>query len=43
MSYLGKIQIGLIGDLDVVPDLSRVATFLDESFQELRTAAESRR
>ena len=40
MSYRGQLQIGLIGDRDLVPDLDRFAEALDESFAELWKAAQ---
>ena len=42
MSYLGKIHFGLIGDWDLMPDLSDFAADLDTSMAELRTAATRR-
>jgi len=40
MSYCGRLQIGMIADRDLVPDLGRLAEALDESFAELWKAAE---
>ncbi len=42
MSYLGKIHFGLIGDWDLMPDLSDFAADLDTAMAELRTAATRR-
>ena len=39
MSYLGKVGFGLIGDLDLVPDLAAFGEATQESFEELRKAA----
>jgi WS/DGAT/MGAT family acyltransferase len=39
MSYLGKINFGLVGDWDLVPDLDEFADHLDEAIFELREAA----
>ena len=41
MSYCGRLNIGVIGDRDLVPDLDRFAQALDESFAELWKAAEN--
>jgi hypothetical protein len=41
MSYCGRLNIGMIGDRDLVPDLDRFAQALDESFAELWKAAEN--
>jgi WS/DGAT/MGAT family acyltransferase len=43
MSYLGKINWGLIGDWDLADDLPAFARAIDASFAELRAAAEMRR
>ena len=46
MSYNGKLDFGLLGDYDAMPDLERFAGFLEESLAELegggRKAASSR-
>ncbi len=39
MSYNGKIDFGLLGDYDAVPDLEKMAGFFDEALDELLTAA----
>ena len=39
MSYNGKLDFGLLGDYDAMPDLERFAGFLDESLAELVEAA----
>ncbi len=39
MSYLGKIHFGLIGDWDLMPDLSDFAADLDTAMAELHAAA----
>ncbi len=39
MSYNGKLDFGLIGDYDAMPDLERMAGFFQESLDELLTAA----
>ena len=39
MSYLGKVGFGLVGDLDLVPDLAAFAQAIEESFEELCAAA----
>jgi hypothetical protein len=41
MSYLGKIQFGITGDRDLLPDLDRFADALLTSFDELKSAAEN--
>ena len=41
MSYRGRLHVGIIGDRDLVPDLERFAEALDDSFAELKRAAES--
>lgn len=43
MSYLGQISFGLTGDAKLAPDLAAFADDLEESFQELRSAAGARR
>jgi diacylglycerol O-acyltransferase / wax synthase len=39
MSYNGKLDFGLLGDYDAVPDLERMAEFFEESLEELLKAA----
>ena len=39
MSYNGKIDFGLLGDYDAVPDLDKMAGFFEESLEELLVAA----
>ncbi|NLT06182.1 MAG: wax ester/triacylglycerol synthase family O-acyltransferase [Solirubrobacterales bacterium] len=39
MSYNGKLDFGLLGDYDAIPDLERMAEFFEESLDELLTAA----
>jgi diacylglycerol O-acyltransferase len=39
MSYNGKVDFGLLGDYDAMPDLDRVAELLDESLDELLEAS----
>lgn len=44
MSYNGKLDFGLLGDYDAVPDLDKLAGFFEESLEELlRAAGKSRR
>ena len=44
MSYNGKLDFGLLGDYDAVPDLEKLAGFFEESLEELlRAAGKSRR
>ena len=40
MSYNGKLDFGLLGDYDAMPDLERFAGFLEESLAELMQAAQ---
>ena len=39
MSYNGKMNFGLLGDFDAMPDMRVVADGITESIEELRTAA----
>ena len=39
MSYNGKLDLGLLGDYDAMPDLERVAAYFEESLAELVEAA----
>ena len=39
MSYNGKLDFGLIGDYDAMPDLERMAELFEESLEELLKAA----
>ena len=39
MSYNGKLDFGLIGDYDAMPDLERMAEFFEESLEELLKAS----
>jgi hypothetical protein len=39
MSYAGRVDWGLIGDLDLVPDLALLAEGLGDAFEELQGAA----
>jgi diacylglycerol O-acyltransferase / wax synthase len=39
MSYNGKLDFGLLGDYDAMPDLHRLADYFGESLEELLTAA----
>jgi diacylglycerol O-acyltransferase / wax synthase len=39
MSYSGKMNFGLLGDFDAMPDLELVARGIEESLEELKTAA----
>jgi diacylglycerol O-acyltransferase len=39
MSYNGKLDFGLLGDYDAVPDLEKMAGFFQESLDELLSAA----
>jgi diacylglycerol O-acyltransferase / wax synthase len=39
MSYNGKLDFGLLGDYDAMPDLERLADYFGESLEELLTAA----
>ena len=39
MSYNGKMNFGLLGDFDAMPDLRVVADGITESIEELRAAA----
>ena len=41
MSYNGKLDFGLLGDYDAMPDLARFAGFLEESLAELKEAAKA--
>jgi WS/DGAT/MGAT family acyltransferase len=44
MSYNGKLDFGLLGDYDAVPDLEKLAGFFEESLEELlKAAGKSRR
>jgi WS/DGAT/MGAT family acyltransferase len=43
MSYLDRIYLGLIGDWDLMPDLSDFAGYLAESVEELRAAVDGDR
>jgi WS/DGAT/MGAT family acyltransferase len=43
MSYNGRIEYGLLGDYDALPDIDMVAEGLDAALQEVVTAAESGR
>ncbi len=40
MSYNGKLDLGLLGDYDAMPDLDKVAAYFEESLQELLDAAD---
>lgn len=40
MSYNGKLDFGLLGDYDAMPDLDRLAAFFEESLAELVDAAD---
>jgi WS/DGAT/MGAT family acyltransferase len=40
LSYHGRLDVGLSADRDLLPDLGRVGDFIEESFAELKTAAE---
>ena len=40
MTYMGRMHVGLVGDWDLLPDLHVFADAIDESFEELRAAAE---
>ena len=42
MSYLGKLQFGLVADWDVVPDLTRFARSIDASVAALEESIEKR-
>ncbi|HLM09554.1 MAG TPA: wax ester/triacylglycerol synthase family O-acyltransferase [Thermoleophilaceae bacterium] len=39
MSYNGKLDFGLLGDYDAMPDLEQFGTYLDESLEELLAVA----
>jgi WS/DGAT/MGAT family acyltransferase len=39
MSYNGKLDLGLLGDYDAMPDLEKVAAYFEESLAELLDAA----
>jgi len=39
MSYNGKLDLGLLGDYDAMPDLEKVAAYFEESLAELLEAA----
>ena len=41
MSYLGKLNFGITGDRDLVPDLESFGDALLTSFEELKSAAEN--
>ena len=44
MSYNGKLDFGLLGDYDAIPDLDKLAGFFEESLEELlKAAGKSRR
>jgi diacylglycerol O-acyltransferase / wax synthase len=43
VSYNGMLEFGLIGDADALPDLERIAQFLDEAIDELLTTARRQR
>ena len=43
MSYNGKLDFGLLGDYDAMPDLERLADYFGESLEELLTAASKAR
>ena len=43
MSYNGKVDFGLLGDYDAMPDIDAFAAHLDESLAELLAAARQRR
>jgi len=43
MSYNGKLDFGLLGDYDAIPDLEKLAGFFEESLEELLKAAEKSR
>ena len=42
MSYNGKIDFGLLGDYDAMPDLEEFGTMLEDSLAELLKAARKR-
>jgi WS/DGAT/MGAT family acyltransferase len=42
MSYNGKLEFGLLGDYDAMPDLEAFAGFIEESLEELLAAARER-
>ena len=39
MSYNGKLNFGLLGDFDAMPDLENIARTIQDSLDELRVAA----
>ena len=39
MSYNGKLDFGLLGDYDAMPDLEHLAAYFEESLAELVEAA----
>ncbi|MEX1142769.1 MAG: wax ester/triacylglycerol synthase family O-acyltransferase [Thermoleophilaceae bacterium] len=41
MSYNGKLDFGLLGDYDAIPDIERLAELFEESLQELLDAAKT--
>ena len=43
MSYLGKINLGITADRDLVPDFMHFGDALEEAFAELKVAASSPR
>jgi WS/DGAT/MGAT family acyltransferase len=43
MSYNGKVNFGLLGDYDAMPDLEQLAEFFDEALDELLDAARAAR
>lgn len=42
MSYNGKLDFGLLGDYDAMPDLDRLAEFFEQSLEELLAAARAK-
>ena len=42
MSYNGKVDFGLLGDYDAMPDLEAFGGYLDDSLEELLVAARKR-
>ena len=43
MSYDGRMDFGLLGDYDAMPDLDALAEMVEESLAELVAAARERR
>jgi len=40
LSYAGRLYFGLVGEWDLLPDVDRLAAWIEASYAELREAAE---